>query len=59
MVEALVLSLKLSLATTGILLLISLGIGYLLSFRNIPAKGLLEALLLLISRRCSDYSPQG
>jgi len=47
MVEALVLSLKLSLATTGILLLISLGIGYLLSFRNIPAKGLLEALLLL------------
>ncbi len=46
MEEALLLSLKLSLATTLILLLASLGISYLLVFKSFPFKSVLEATLL-------------
>ncbi len=45
--EALLLSVKLSVATTAILLAVSLWLGYVLSFREFPGKGVLEALLLL------------
>lgn len=44
--EALLLSLKLSFLTTLILILLSLPLAYLLSFRPFPGKGILEALLL-------------
>ncbi len=46
MEEALLLSLKLSLATTLMLLLASLGISYLLVFKSFPFKSVLEATLL-------------
>jgi len=44
--SALLLSLKLSLLTTLILILFSLPLAYLLSFRSFTGKGFLEALLL-------------
>lgn len=47
MEEALLLSLRLSVLTTLILLVISMALGYVLSFVSFPGKGLLEALVLL------------
>lgn len=47
MVEALLLSMKLSLVTTAILIIFSLGISYLLAYRKFRGKEFVEALLLL------------
>jgi len=45
--EALILSLKLSAATTAVLLLLSLPLSYLLTFRSFPGRGAVEVALLL------------
>ena len=47
MEDALLISLKLSLITTLILLLLSLGISYLLAFKEFPFKSFFEALILM------------
>ncbi|MDQ7038731.1 MAG: molybdate ABC transporter permease subunit [Aquificota bacterium] len=47
MLEALLISLKLSLLTTLILLSVSIPISYLIAYRNLRGKEILEALLVL------------